>query len=404
MHKNSNSCSLLLKVVSVYIFALASLGASAANFCWKTQSNGEWPPSPIYLSSSPSEVCSQWSMSYAPHVLSTSVEANALDKSPFGGSGYCYAMLDNAAGTSTSYGCACAPPKVTRDGIFFPDCSTKRIGFFNGVSNTRDEAIASRNRLKKEFGETYKNRPLEYELFYNQTQSFLEDFAEVFAQRNKELGGVLGDRWEIYWEMLAGRQNQLDSLTAGLLAGLRNQFGNAGNALVQLLDSIAANILNQLMGSFTKLLTLMSSPPTAADTAAHVAKIVKFINQGQDTSGMVLVAHSQGNLFVNAAYQGFITSPEVSMFNYKKVKVVHVAPASPTLTDSYYILADIDFVINSLRLTGVNGVPTANISLPLSNSDKLGHSFEGTYMDKARGAYAEVINLITTQLGKLKSY
>lgn len=308
------------------------------------------------------------------------------------------------------YACTCAPPVVTKEGTFFPDCSTKRIGFFNGVSNTEKSANDSLNRLKKEFGETYKNRPLEYELFYNQTacrQGLLgwvpciEDVAEVFAQRNSELGGVLGNRWEFFWEMLAGRQNQLDSHTAGLLAGLRNQFGNA---LVQLLDSIEANVLNQLMGSFTKLLNLMNSPPTAADTAAHVAKIVKFINQGQETSGMVLVAHSQGNLFVNAAYQGFITSPEVSVFNYKKVKVVHVAPASPTLTDSYYILADIDFVINGLRLTGLNGVPPANITLLLSSDDKTGHSFEGTYMDKARGAYAEVINLITIQLGKLKSY
>ena len=360
-------------------------------------------------------MCSKWSATYAPHVISKSMWADPSDKTTWGGSGYCFAKLDNSPeGTNMPYVCSCGPPVVTNQAIFAPDCSTKRIGFFNGVSNTRDDVQASLDRLKKkEFGETYKNRPLEYELFYNQTACrqgllgwvpCLEDFAEVFAQRNKELGGVLGDRWEIYWEMLAGRQNQLDSLTAGLLAGLRNQFGNAGNALLQLLDSIAANILNQLMGSFTKLLTLMSSPPTAADTAAHVAKIVKFINQGQETSGMVLVAHSQGNLFVNAAYQGFITSPEVSMFNYKKVKVVHVAPASPTLTDSYYILADIDFVIKGLRLTGVNSVPAANISLPASDSDQSGHKFEGTYMDTARAAYAEVINLITIQLGKLKSY
>ncbi len=252
---------------------------------------------------------------------------------------------------------------------------------------------------------------MEYELFYNQTACrtgflgfvpCLEDVAEVFAQRNKELGGVLGDRWEIYWEMLAGRQNQLDSLTAGLLAGLRNQFGNAGNALLQLLDSIAANILNQLMGSFTKLLTLMSSPPTAADTASHVAKMLELLNDGQETSGMVQVAHSQGNLFVNAAYKGFLE--KANMGHYRKVKVVHVAPASPTLSGSYYLLSDTDFVINGLRIAGINSVPAANIALPFSGNDKTGHSFEGTYMDTARAAYAEVLNIINYQLGQLKSY
>lgn len=226
--------------------------------------------------------------------------------------------------------------------------------------------------------------------------------AEVFAQRNKELGGVLGDRWEIYWEMLAGRQNQLDSLTAGLLAGLRNQLGNSSNALLQLLDSIAANILNQLMGSFTKLLTLMSSPPTAANTASHVAKVKELLNDSQETTGMVLVAHSQGNLFVNAAYRR-LAEPEL-VGTHSKVRVVHIAPASPTLSGSYYLLSDTDFVINGLRLTGINTVPRANISLPFSAGDKTGHSFEGTYMDTARSAYASVLSTITYQLDLLKSY
>jgi len=45
--------------------------------------------------------------------------------------------------------------------------------------------------------------------------------------------------------------------------------------------------------------------------------------------------------------------------------VVHVAPASPTLRGRY-VLADIDVVINGLRLSGINSVQPINILLPTS--------------------------------------
>lgn len=411
-----------IKTILLVLLVATSSYSFAANYCYRASDEGEVTPTPanMFVSSSPAEVCAKFAATNAPYVVSTSVRSSYSDR--FGGGGYCDVELSSPpypaanARTGISYSCACAPPVFTviadrSTQVANADCSTKYIGFFNGVSNTRESANASRFRLEKELGTIYKKRPLEYALFYNQTACrtglfgftpCLEDVAEVFAQRNKELGGVLGYRWEIYWEMLAGRQNQLDSITAGLLAGLRNQLGNSSNALLQLLDSIAANILNQLMGSFTKLLTLMSSPPTAADTASHVAKVKELLNDSQETTGMVLVAHSQGNLFVNAAYRR-LAEPEL-VGAHPKVKVVHVAPASPTLSGSYYLLSDTDFVINGLRLTGINTVPRANISLPFSASDKTGHSFEGTYMDTARSAYASVLSTITYQLDLLKSY
>jgi hypothetical protein len=271
------------------------------------------------------------------------------------------------------------------------------IGFFNGVSNTKDAATASLNRLQIEFGLVHKSGPLKYKLFYNQTACgsgllglapCIEDVAEVFAQRNKELGGVLGDRWEIFWELLAGAHEQSDSLTSRLLKAL----GNSSNALLQLLDSTFAAMLNQLTGSFTKLLNLLSTPPTVANTAAHVATLKEYADRD---SGMVLVAHSQGNLFVNAAHDALKASnPNAN------VKVVHVAPASPTLRGDYG-LAGIDIVINGLRLTGANSVPAANINMPPSKNDLSGHSFEPTYMDTTRAAYTRIKAMITTALDAL---
>ena len=109
----------------------------------------------------------------------------------------------------------------------------------------------------------------------------------------------------------------------------------------------------------------------------------------------MLVAHSQGNLFVNRAYDDLLASRSGVV-----AQVVHVAPASPTLRGEY-TLADIDVVINGLRATGMNSVPTISISLPFSSSDRSGHSFEPTYLDKSRAADANIRQKLEASLNAL---
>jgi hypothetical protein len=269
------------------------------------------------------------------------------------------------------------------------------IGYFNGVANTRPSANISLNRLVREFPST-QAKILVHELFYNQTTCesgafrqgkipCLEDIAEVFDQRISELNGVLKNRWEYFWEILSGRSNQDGSLTATLTS----RFGVFANSILQLIDSIYAVIINQLAGSFPRLITILNSKPTAAETAGHVAKLKTYADKG---SGMVLIAHSQGNLFVNAAYDGIKASTPAA-----KVKVVHVAPASPTLRGEY-VLADVDFVIRALRKVVGSGVAAVNINMPLSANDETGHAFEGTYLDITRNAYARLKAMITSAL------
>jgi hypothetical protein len=184
--------------------------------------------------------------------------------------------------------------------------------------------------------------------------------------------------------MLSGRTSQDGSLTATLTSKL----GKFGEAILQMLDNIYTLVINQFIGSFFSLLNSLNGTPTLADNAVHVVKLKTYADKG---SGMVLVAHSQGNLFVNAAYDGIKAAAPAA-----KVQVVHVAPASPTLRGGY-ALADVDFVIRSLRQL-VSGLPSVNIELPLSANDRTGHSFEGTYLDITRNAYARVKALITSAL------
>lgn len=173
------------------------------------------------------------------------------------------------------------------------------VGFFNGVWNTEKDARDGLNALQATTNQVKDNKSVKYELFYNQTgcgragSSCLQDLTETFAQREQELGGVLSQRWEYFWEMLFGNYTAPSSLTGSLLARL----GQPALALAQLLDSIFNLMLAQIASGYAKLL---SNPPTAADLGAHIVKLQTYAD---DDYTMVLIAHSQGNLFVNAAYE-----------------------------------------------------------------------------------------------------
>ena len=85
---------------------------------------------------------------------------------------------------------------------------------------------------------------------------------------------------------------------------------------------------------------------------------------------------------------------------YVAAKVVHVAPASPTLRGEH-VLADIDLVINGLRIQGPGTVAPINLNLPASKRDLSGHTFEGTYLDPTRPSRERVKALIETALDAL---
>ncbi|SCK36953.1 hypothetical protein VAR608DRAFT_3387 [Variovorax sp. HW608] len=196
---------------------------------------------------------------------------------------------------------------------------------------------------------------------------------------------MLNNRWEHYWELLAGRHAEGDSLTARLLNGL----GNGASALAGLFDSTFNAMLGQIFSGYSQML---SNPPTQADVASQLQKLRSLADEDYS---FVLIAHSQGNLFVNSAYDGLRSShPDT------KAGVIHVAPASPTLRGEH-LLADIDLVINGLRIQGINTVASNNISLPASKSDLSGHTLVGTYLDAARAAREKVNSMAQAVLGAL---
>lgn len=247
------------------------------------------------------------------------------------------------------------------------------VGFFNGVWNTEKQAGDGLDALKGLMGAEFRGKPIQYEKFYNQTgrgtgNTPAQDLAETFIQRSKELDGVLADRWEHYWGLLGGRTRIEGSLTQRFIGGIRG----GASGLSDLIDSLASSML---AGFVRKLAEMVSTPPTETDMAAHLSLLQAMADARDD---FVLVAHSQGNLFVNVAYDALRnTRPDA------QVAVVHVAPASPTVRGAH-LLADIDQVINGLRNFGSWTVQPINFWLPASTADLSGHTLVGTYLDDTR--------------------
>ena len=257
------------------------------------------------------------------------------------------------------------------------------FGFFNGVGNTEVDALNGANALQDavrqqnfalnaQTQDVYDNEDIKFDVYYNHTgasvgATTLQDVAEVFVQRANELdpGGSLATQFFYsLWEMNSGTgpgyANAAANQNPGFLAMVGNLTSNFETALASLMAQLA------------------SSPPTALDYAAQQAQMTVEAAAGRK---LVLVAHSQGNLFVNHAYD-FIQP----LIGSGRVKVVHVAPASPTIRGAY-ILGGTDAIINALRL--VNGFSTIvdpNIFPSPNPNDVTGHLLIETYLSTAAHA------------------
>lgn len=257
------------------------------------------------------------------------------------------------------------------------------FAFFNGVQNTQAQAQATLNELADIHGEVSANGDtITYEVLYNYTEG-LDDFVEVFDQRLREQEGLLQDRFELFFTTLTGDGPWWERII------------DAVPAAQSVLD---AAFQAAQAGALQSLTSLYSNPPTAVNYAEHRLRIDNFALEGRK---MLFVAHSQGNLFVNPAYDYALT-----LVGPESVKVVHIAPASPR-TSGPHTLADLDLVINGLRAVG--SVPPVTDTIPgfllrspgrNGNRDPLGHGMSEIYinqtLDISQSVRAHIADAIVT--------
>lgn len=266
-------------------------------------------------------------------------------------------------------------------------CETRgyTVGFFNGVWNTTTQAYDGRDLFEGLLGSEYNGEPVEYENFYNTTgtengATMAQDIAEVFIQRANEIdtSGELSRRFEYLWDAATDPKKPL-------LAQVRDAL----SAPALLLENLYTAISTKLVAGFASML---SNPPTALDHAQHRLTVDTLVTEGQK---MLLVAHSQGNLFLNPAYDY-----AKGRLGTDSIAAMHIAPASLTLRGPH-LLADIDLVINGLRIFGWNSVPPINLTLPTSDRDASGHTLLDTYLDASRPGRARVKQMAEQGLASL---
>jgi hypothetical protein len=204
------------------------------------------------------------------------------------------------------------------------------FGFFNGVQTVRDDAREVVQKfLPEQYGlTTPEGQPISYTLYYNDTEGWA-DFVETFEQRLQEHNGLLSQRFELFFSSLQGGGSWWNHITETVPA--------LGDVLTGIVQTFGAFLTNRLVEG-------TGDPSTAAVSQRHREQIDHAAAMDK---GLLLFAHSQGNLFANQAYDHALTRVGAD-----SVRVVHVAPPSPRQIGNY-TLANLDVVINLLRATGL---------------------------------------------------
>lgn len=267
-----------------------------------------------------------------------------------------------------------------------PCVQSNVLGYFNGVDTTESQAQMALTALHHIHGPTAADgKPVKYRLLYNSTNG-LSDFAEVFDQRLQEQNGLLQDRFELFFSALNGDgewwTNIIDALPE----------------VLPLLDDFVETIAAERTSKMTDLL---ASPPTLEDYEQHKEQIEQWMVSG---NRILFVGHSQGNLFLNQAYD-FAKSD----IGEDSVKAVHIAPASPILNGEH-TLANLDIVIDALRLTGgfvpavTNSIPAYTNRPPGLNGkrDLLGHGILEIYLNPSLSISSRIETHIDDAINSLR--
>ncbi len=240
-----------------------------------------------------------------------------------------------------------ADGRLCQQGVF--------VVFGNGVWNDKEQADSSRRRLTRRLESHVAGTDLEgiitYATAHNPSDGILLDLMETFEQN-------LQTDWSQFWRYLAGLDLMPDFLQ---------------NKLIEIANTVDESILQ-------------GNPAVQS----HIEKYNKFLSEGNK---VVVVAHSQGNLFANIAYLG-IDSQHIDGFGIVSVGNPdnYVAGSGPHTT------LDEDIIIGN-----VPGSLPANIDnfFGINFRDLTGHMFEKSYMAIEHQAQSKILGDVMSTINGL---
>jgi hypothetical protein len=226
------------------------------------------------------------------------------------------------------------------------------VVFVNGIQNTFDDSVASMLVLKGNMKAKKLDKDFVYGNAYNASNGFFSDMWQVFQQKNNETQDA-----KDFWRMLDGGAAQ---------AGWMSQA-----------------IYDKYLNAFST-----SSMPELPE---HLKVYRQYLAEGRK---LVLVAHSQGNLYANAEQNLLISGPNSAQGKVSSVGVA--SPAQYLMPGSSYITSSWDQVISGLRL--IKKALPSNISIGFHpTQDTMGHSFVKIYMNTEYPAAEQVLSKVSLQ-------
>ncbi len=266
--------------------------------------------------------------------------------------------------------------------------------YFNGVNTTKPEARVVREHFQERYGDlTPEGRDIAYELMYNQTDRGivigglpLLDIFETIQQRFSQQEKELENRVEYHWNIVRGRTSSTSLI----------------GRIAESLESVKRIILdtnNLRTNSMVSTLTnIYQNPKTLQDYKEHQIFLENLITERK---AILMVGHSQGNLFLNNAYDYILPKTTTA-----SLKSFHIAPASPTVRNNHSLYGD-DLVILPLALIG----PIVNITDAKVNriippgvngkTDPLGHGILEIYLNDSLPMSKKIDNEITQIIADL---
>jgi hypothetical protein len=196
------------------------------------------------------------------------------------------------------------------------------LGYFiNGVQNNINQADMNRIEIEALVRNSPSTKDIYFYLAYSRTAG-VSDFKDVLAQKQREFSQLTAKEFILF-----------------VLQGTLPSWVSAGNA-VRFQESMRDGLRNALHGNFDQ------------GDFDQIYGGIKFnlTGQGKEAIRLLLVAHSQGNLYANAVYEKLINQEKVT--TARAVRYYGIAPATGYVAGegSKYILSDRDAVINGLRL------------------------------------------------------
>ncbi len=250
------------------------------------------------------------------------------------------------------------------------------IFYVNGIMNTKKEAKENLNELKDSLFQKVSTGQLtqaqfdamEFDIAYNPSAGLMRDLTEALANKLEESVETV---WTFAWEIVL----------------------SVPEALTLIDEEIKNDILTKVTAA---TVGLVINPD---DLGNHLAKYRNSHLQGKK---VIMVSHSQGNFFANAAFDVLEaeSQQEGSTLDIFGFGIVSVAtPAGTVAVGNRYSTFDEDKVIEAVRVAtlppGLVSPLPSNVAFPQAQEDSLDaplhHNFINAYMSPLAPAREKIL-------------